>query len=215
MMVVGLFPIARLLTERPELRTTERTGLHPTAALCDHAKGSAEMSFPDDPFLVPDGDDETVESGHDQEDVAARIKRLVHGQPFAVLCTQGQGQPYGSLVAYAIEDDLCFAAFATRRATRKFRLLSECDHVALLIDNRPEFSDELMKVEAVTATGRAALIDHGADFEQWAKLLTERHPYLSRFVRSSSCGLFRVEIVRYLHVCRFQEVRQWIPGSSG
>jgi nitroimidazol reductase NimA-like FMN-containing flavoprotein (pyridoxamine 5'-phosphate oxidase superfamily) len=215
MMVVGLFPIARLLAERPELRTTECTGLHPPAALFDHAKGSAEMSFPDDPFLVPDGDEETVGTVHEQEHIAARIERLVHGQPFAVLCTQGEGQPYGSLVAYAMDNDMRFAAFATAKATRKFRLLSECGHVALLIDNRPEYSDELMKVEAVTATGRAALIDHGADFEQWAKLLTERHPYLSQFVRSSSCGLFRVEIVRYLHVCRFQEVRQWIPGSSG
>ena len=173
------------------------------------------MSFPDEPFLVPNGDEETVESVHEQEDVAARIERLVHSQPFAALCTQGEGQPYGSLVAYAMDRDLCFAAFSTPRATRKFRLLSECDHVALLIDNRPEFPNELMKVEAVTATGRARLLDHGADFERWAKLLTERHPYLSRFVRSSSCGLFRVEIVRYLHVCRFQEVRQWIPGNFG
>jgi hypothetical protein len=87
--------------------------------------------------------------------------------------------------------------------------------VALLIDNRSEFPDELMKVEAVTATGRAALLEQGEDFDRWASLLSERHPYLARFVRSSSCGLFRVEIVRYLHVCRFQEVRQWIPGNHG
>jgi len=170
------------------------------------------MSFPEEPFVVPSGD---ADSDREREGLAARIKRLVHGQPFAVLCTQGKGQPYGSLVAYAMDDDLAFAAFATPRATRKFRLLSQCDHIALLIDNRPEFPEELMKIEAVTATGKAALIDRGADFERWAALLTERHPYLGRFVRSSSCGLFRVEILRYLHVCRFQEVRQWIPGTSG
>ena len=173
------------------------------------------MSFPDEPFLVPDHDEEATQSGHDQEGVAAGIKRLVQGQPVGVLCTQGEGQPYGSLVAYAMDDDLRYASFATPRATRKFRLLSECDHVALLIDNRPEFPGELMKVEAVTATGRAKLVEVGAEFECWAALLTEKHPYLSRFVRSSSCGLFRVEILRYLHVCRFQEVRQWIPGNHG
>jgi uncharacterized protein YhbP (UPF0306 family) len=145
----------------------------------------------------------------------ARIQRLVREQPFAVLCTQGQGQPYGSLAAYAMDRDLCFAAFATPKATRKFRLLSECDHVALLIDNRPEFPNELMKIEVVTATGRAALMAPGEEYDRLADLLTVRHPYLARFVRSSSCGLFRVQIVRYLHVCRFQEVRQWIPGSSG
>ncbi|MBN2292611.1 MAG: pyridoxamine 5'-phosphate oxidase family protein [Pirellulales bacterium] len=173
------------------------------------------MSFPDEPLLAPDADGRHIEDGHRQEDIAARIKKLVLGRPFAVLCTQGDGQPYGSLVAYAMQDDLRFASFATPTATRKYRLLTECDHIALLIDNRPEFPEEMMKVEAVTATGRATLIERGEEFERWAALLTGRHPYLSHFVRSSSCGLFRVEIVRYLHVSRFQEVRQWIPGSTG
>ena len=173
------------------------------------------MSFSDEPLLVPNTPEDSLVSGQKGEDVAAKIKRLVQTRPFAVLCTQGEGQPYGSLVAYAMQDDLCHATFTTPIATRKYRLLTECDHVALLIDNRPEFPDDLMKIEAVTATGRAVLVERGEEFERWATLLTERHPYLARFVRSSSCGLFRVEIVRYLHVCRFQEVRQWIPGSSG
>ena len=128
------------------------------------------------------------------------IRRLVVSQPYAVLCTQGQGQPYGSLVAYAMTPDLTSAVFATPRATRKFRLLSECDHVALLIDNRSEFPGQLMEVEAVTATGRAAIVEEGTEFERWARLLTDRHAYLAQFVRSASCGLFRISIVRYFHV---------------
>ena len=165
---------------------------------------------------VPDGpSDGPVASGHSQEGLDKRIRRLVESQPFAVLCTQGQGQPYGSLVAYAMTDDLGYAVFATRKATRKFRLLSQCDHVALLIDNRPEFPDELMAVEAVTATGRAELLEQRDDFERWARMLTGRHPYLSKFVRSATCGLFRIRIVRYFHVSRFQEVRQWVPEIRG
>ena len=115
------------------------------------------MSFADERFIVPNDDEGAVESGHERVDVAAKIKRLVETQPFTALCTQGQGQPYGSLVAYAMADDLRYATFATPRATRKFRLLSECDQVALLIDNRPEFPNELMKIEAVTATGATRL----------------------------------------------------------
>jgi hypothetical protein len=114
-----------------------------------------------------------------------------------------------------MQDDLRFAAFTTSRATRKFRLLIECPQVALLIDNRSKYPNELMKVEAVTATGRVELLEQGPEFERWANMLTQRHNYLKRFVESSSCGLFRVEILRYLHVSRFQEVRQWIPGSTG
>ncbi|MDO8834221.1 MAG: pyridoxamine 5'-phosphate oxidase family protein, partial [Vicinamibacterales bacterium] len=60
------------------------------------------------------------------EDLGRTIRRLLDGQRYGVLCTQGQGQPYGSLVAYATTPDLDSAVFATQKATRKYRLLSEC-----------------------------------------------------------------------------------------
>jgi nitroimidazol reductase NimA-like FMN-containing flavoprotein (pyridoxamine 5'-phosphate oxidase superfamily) len=143
------------------------------------------------------------------------IRRLVDEQLYGVLCTQGQGQPYGSLLAYAMTPDLKTAVFATQKATRKYRLLSECDRVALVVDNRSVLPGQLMDVEAVTATGRAHEVPAGSEFERWSRLLTDRHPYLDTFVRSTSCGLFRVDIVRYLHVTRFQEVRQWVPTNPG
>ena len=150
------------------------------------------------------------------EDLGERIWRLVNSQSYAVLCTQGQGQPYGSLVAYSITRDLTQAVFATPRATRKFRLLTECDHVALVIDNRPDHPDQLMEIEGITATGQAELIDHDdSEFQCWAELLSDRHPYLTRFVQSASCALFGIKIFRYFHVSRFQEVRQWVPRMPG
>jgi nitroimidazol reductase NimA-like FMN-containing flavoprotein (pyridoxamine 5'-phosphate oxidase superfamily) len=159
----------------------------------------------DAPFLMPAEEPAVLES----------IQALVHHEPFAVLCTQASGQPYGSLVAFAFSEDLKSFVFATPVATRKYRLLSECDHVALLVDNRGRFPDDMMKVSAVTVTGRASQVQPGADFEQWAGLLTARHPYLKVFVQAPSTALFRVDVVRYLHVTRFQEVRQWIPASDG
>lgn len=143
------------------------------------------------------------------------IKRLLDGQLYGVLCTQGQGQPYGALVAYAMTPDLDSAVFATQRGTRKYRLLSACDQVALVIDNRSAFPGQLMDVEAVTATGRAHKMATGPEFERWSRLLTDRHPHLDTFVRSVSCSLFRIDMVRYFHVTRFQEVRQWVPKSRG
>lgn len=167
-------------------------------------------------MIVPDGSSDSVgEAGDTQESLQSRIKRLVEGQRYAVLCTQGQGQPYGSLVAFAMTPDLTHAVFATPKATRKFRLLSECDHVALVIDNRPEFPDRLMEVEGVTATGRASMVQAGDEFERWARLLTARHSHLQHFVRSASCGLFLIRVVRYFHVSRFQEVQQWVPEIRG
>lgn len=147
------------------------------------------------------------------EELDSTIRRLLDGQLYGVLCTQGQGQPYGSLVAYAMTRDLDSAVFATQKATRKYRLLSECTHVALVVDNRSALPGRLMDVEAVTATGRAHEVATGPELAQWSRLLTDRHPYLDTFVRSVSCGLFRIDIVRYFHVTRFQEVRQWVPKS--
>ena len=159
----------------------------------------------DAPFLVPAEEPAVLES----------IQALVHHEPFAVLCTQAGGQPYGSLVAFAFSADLRSFVFATPVATRKYRLLSECDHVALLVDNRGRFPDDMMKVSALTVTGRASQVETGAGFQPWSDLLTGRHPYLESFVRAPSTALFRVQVVRYLHVTRFQEVRQWTPASNG
>ena len=66
----------------------------------------------DAPFLVPAEEPAVLES----------IQALVHHEPFAVLCTQAGGQPYGSLVGFAFSVDLKHFVFATPMATRKYRL---------------------------------------------------------------------------------------------
>ena len=170
--------------------------------------------MPEEPVLGPEFDARLGEETSDPSAVEC-IRRLVEEEPFAVLCTQGGSQPYGSLVAFAFSQDLQSFVFATPMATRKYRLLSECRRVALVVDNRCKFPDDLMKVGAVTATGRAQRLEMGPDYARWSGLLTQRHPYLRAFVDAPSTALFRVDVVRFLYVTRFQEVRQWIPTSKG
>ena len=171
------------------------------------------MNLVDEPFLVP-----VIEAGEGQ--VAAgpatreRIRALLDEQPFAVLCTQGDSQPYGSVIAYAYSDDLRSVAFCTPVATRKYRLLSECENVALVVDSRCQHLGNMMEVEALTATGRAVQLESSPEYECWAERLIARHPQLRVFVAAPSSALFRLDIVRYLHVSRFQEVHQWLPNSS-
>ena len=98
--------------------------------------------------------------------------------------------------------------------TRKYRLLSACDKVALVVDSRCQHLDDMMHVEAITATGRALELEAGPQHDRWAALLTARHPQLKAFVAAPSSALFSVQIVRYLHVTRFQEVHQWIPDPA-
>ena len=168
----------------------------------------------DEPVFGPEFDAPLAQEASDRT-AAECIHGLVEEERFAVLCTQGEGQPYGSVVAFAFEPDLRSFVFATPKATRKFRLLSECDRVALVVDNRGKFPEDLMKVGAVTITGTAQQLEPGPAAEDWARLLLARHPYLKAFVDSPSTALFRVDTVRFLYVTRFQEVRQWIPASDG
>ena len=168
----------------------------------------------DEPVLGPEYDALLAQESSDRT-AAECIRGLVEEEPFAVLCTQGDGQPYGSVVAFAFDHDLNSFVFATPRATRKFRLLSHCARVALVVDNRGRFPGDLMKVSAITVTGKAQQIAPGPEFEASTRLLTARHPYLQSFVASPSTALFRVDAVRFLHVTRFQEVRQWLPTVDG
>ena len=172
------------------------------------------MRHPDEPVLG-NHSDAHVQEGTEVPMLPARIRGLVQGERFAVLCTQGHNQPYGSVVAFAVSQDLGVAVFATPVATRKYRLLSGCDRVALVVDNRGGHPDDMTKVEAITATGQACQVEAGPEFDRWAELLTTRHPYLKPFVASPSTALFRIDIFRYFYVTRFQEVHQWIPISDG
>jgi len=144
-------------------------------------------------------------------DLRDRIRHLVSQQLFCILCTQGENQPYGSLIAFAFTDDLKHFFFTTPIATRKYKLLSECRQVALVIDSRCQHKDDMTQVDAVTITGKATQIQSGADYEQGIDMLKNRHPYLASFLDSESTALFRIDVVRYFHVTRFQEVSQWIP----
>jgi uncharacterized protein YhbP (UPF0306 family) len=167
----------------------------------------------DEPALGP-AQDARDGSGPERIEVRERIRALLQGQPYAVLCTQGGGQPYGSVVAYAFSDDLRAVAFCTPVNTRKYRLLSECENVALVVDSRCAHLDDMMQVEATTATGRAVQLEEGPEYDLWAARLVARHPQLGGFVAAPTSALFRLDMVRYLHVTRFQEVRQWIPNPS-
>lgn len=161
----------------------------------------------------PDFDLEAASPGVADPLLPERVRRLVRGEPYAILSTQGDGQPYASIVAFAATDDFRTVVFATPMATRKYRLLTACDRVALLIDNRCKYPDDMMRVEAVTATGRAIHVERGEELDRWSRVLVARHPHLAGFVASPSVALFRVEIVRFFHVERFQEVREWRPDA--
>ncbi len=140
-----------------------------------------------------------------------KIRHLVENQPFAVLCTQGSKQPYGSLIAFAYTEDLRHYFFSTPKATKKYSLLEECDRIALVVDSRSSELEVQSQIEAVTVTGKAIQLIKKGDIIKAEKKLSERHSFFSKIIPSESAALFRIDVNEYVYVTRFQEVYQWVP----
>ena len=59
----------------------------------------------DEPVLGPKFHEPFPGPPEEEAKLVDGIRNLVTSQPFAVLCTQGSGQPYGSVVAFATSQD--------------------------------------------------------------------------------------------------------------
>jgi nitroimidazol reductase NimA-like FMN-containing flavoprotein (pyridoxamine 5'-phosphate oxidase superfamily) len=138
-------------------------------------------------------------------------RELLESQRLAVLSTQGQVQPYSSLVAFAATPDLKYLIFATSRTTRKYANLLSQAQVSILIDNRTNEAADFTEAAAVTALGRALEVQ-GDERRQLLSIYLARHPYLEDFVTSPNCALFAVKVELFIVVTRFQDVREIVPG---
>lgn len=139
------------------------------------------------------------------EDHKTDLISLFRSQSLAVLATHNEGQPYGSLVAFAATHDLDSLIFSTTRSTRKFANLSADPRVAMVIDNRSNHPSDLRFAMAVTATGRAEEIQKHAS-EDFLTIYLNKHPHLKDFVSSPSSALITIRVEVYYLVTRFQNV---------
>jgi nitroimidazol reductase NimA-like FMN-containing flavoprotein (pyridoxamine 5'-phosphate oxidase superfamily) len=142
-----------------------------------------------------------------------RLRRLLHGQPLGVLATSAANNTHAALVAFVASDDLHELVFATSRATRKFRSLQENSNASLLVDDRRNDVRDFRDACAVTAHGRAAMVDSGR-LQELRDRYIQKHPHLEDFVRSPSCALIRIVVESYDLVGNFQEVHTLRMGNE-
>ena len=138
-------------------------------------------------------------------DVQSQLQELFATQNLAVLATDHNGQPYASLVAFAINADLRELFFATTRDTRKFANLQANPRVSLLIDNRANQVTDFSAAVAVTVLGSSAELT-GPARRAGTALYLAKHPHLAEFVAAPSCALIRVQVQSFFLVSRFQNV---------
>jgi nitroimidazol reductase NimA-like FMN-containing flavoprotein (pyridoxamine 5'-phosphate oxidase superfamily) len=142
--------------------------------------------------------------------VPDRIRNLNKKQRHAVLATDAQGQPYTSLVAYALTPDGKGVLFATPKLTRKYRNILANNRVSLLIDTRSNTDRAYMGAESITILGKAHPLKQSLKRDTLAEIFLNKHPRLFEFVRSPETALIYVEMMHCIHVTQFQTVSEWI-----
>ena len=135
------------------------------------------------------------------------LKALFSSQRLAILATEGKGQPYGNLVAFAAMDDLKDLLFATTRSTRKYANLSGAPRAAMVIDSRTNHESDFHKAIAATATGIVKEVED-PERETLLRLYLSKHPYLRDFVSFPTCALLRMNVETYYVVRQFQNVME-------
>jgi hypothetical protein len=142
-----------------------------------------------------------------KDELERLLRKHFSGQLLAVLGTQSQSGPYGSLVAFYSTEDLRHLLFATTRSTRKYDNLTRTPQVAMVIDNRSNKEMDFHEAIAVTALGVVKEIG-GPEKEQFKSLYLEKHPGLFDFVQSPTCALLKIEVGTYYIVRQFQQVTE-------
>jgi nitroimidazol reductase NimA-like FMN-containing flavoprotein (pyridoxamine 5'-phosphate oxidase superfamily) len=141
------------------------------------------------------------------------IRQLLQNEQLAVLCTEQQGQPYASLVAFAVTDGLGDLVFCTPKTTRKFSNLANNPQVAMLINNCRNRTSDIDNAVSVTAVGKAVeVVDTSR--EDLSALYLQKHPHLKQFLQAESTALVRIRVQRYFMVRKFQDVYEYDVNSS-
>lgn len=142
------------------------------------------------------------------------LQNLFSQQRLAVLSTSGAGQPYCSLVGFAVSEDLRHVVFATPRGTRKFANMAADSRVALLIDNRSNRASDFKRSIAATVIGTVKEQTKRAN-NPLVKRYLQKHPSLKAFLRQRDCALMKVAVDRYVVVDHFQRVAEFTPPGDG
>jgi heme iron utilization protein len=131
------------------------------------------------------------------------LRSLFTSQKLAVLATYGDNQPYCSLMAFAVSDDLKSFIVATKKNSRKFANIQQHPRLSLLVDNRKNQIDDFQQAVAVTILAQASELAP-ADYEHFLNLYLFKHPYLRGFCQSPDCSLLKFSVERYLVVSSFR-----------
>ena len=136
------------------------------------------------------------------------VQQLLDATGFAILATEGAGQPHASLIAVTPFQGWRQLVFATSRDTQKYRNLLNNRRVSVLVDGCKASRGGVQEGFVVTAVGQALDIpahQHAAALQ----VHLQRHPDLASFLQSPDCVLVGVSVEAYQVVRSIDDVTWW------
>ncbi len=139
------------------------------------------------------------------DEVRSLIDNICRTQFFGVLATCVENNPYTTLVAFALEEDLGRLFFATPRDTKKYTHLTANSSASFLIHNSSNVPEDITKAVGITISGKATeLSKEGA--RECVDHYLAKHPQMREFTLSENTAFVSLEIERFDIVERFQNV---------
>jgi hypothetical protein len=136
------------------------------------------------------------------------IEDIFKTSRFAVLATEGGGQPHASLIAVTPMEGYRKLIFATYRNTCKYQNLAQNGKAAVLIESIDIKRTGLKESFVLTAFGHVEEIE-AEENEMVFEAHLERHPELLSFMQSEDCSLIRIKVDRYQVVRGIDDVEWW------
>ncbi len=148
-----------------------------------------------------------------KEGLLPLIKDLFDQRGLGVLATAGEPYPYTSLIAFAPTENLQELAFATLRATHKYKNMQKSPCVSFLINSAMNKARDLKDAVAVTVLGKVADADPKRR-EHYQALLIKKHPDLQPFLNEKDCAVMVLAVDKYVYVDRFQRVQELVMKAG-
>jgi nitroimidazol reductase NimA-like FMN-containing flavoprotein (pyridoxamine 5'-phosphate oxidase superfamily) len=137
------------------------------------------------------------------EGIRHKISSILENQLYGVLATSNKNQPYTSLLAFVVSDDIRYIYLATGRDTNKFQNLSKNQKVAFFVDTRNNNKYDISNANTLTAIAQAESINEEL-ISNIEKTYIERHPDLASFIKSKNVELIQLKIISYTLIEKFQ-----------
>jgi pyridoxine/pyridoxamine 5'-phosphate oxidase len=147
-----------------------------------------------------------------QSTIKGYIEGALQTSRFAVLATEGNGQPHTSLIAITPFGSFRKLIFATHRNTLKYRNLAHNSKVAVLIEGGYINMKGLKECVVLTIIGHTEEIsieENEAAYQAHLK----RHPEIESFMLSSDCAIILVIAQSYQVVYGIDDIR-WITADD-